>query len=237
MQVLALSLAPVFVILFYVYFRDKYEREPLKMLIPALIAGVVITVPVLFIGQFLEFIKPALSTSGNAFYISFLEAGFLEEGFKFLALYLLVWRHPDFNEKFDGIVYAVFISLGFAMIENIIYVAEGGFKIAMLRAFTAVPAHALFGIRMGFYFGIAHVYKELRTSYLIRALMIPAILHGIYNFMLLSELYLLLLAFIPYLVWMLISGFREMKVISDTSEFRSEREEINSSDNIRKTEF
>jgi len=222
MQILILSLAPVFIILFYIYFRDKYEKEPLSMLFLALIAGAIAVVPVLIIGQFLDYIKPVLGIQGTAFYTSFIEAGLVEEGFKLLALYLLVWKNSNFNEKFDGIVYAVFVSLGFAAVENIMYVAEGGYKIALVRALTAVPAHALFGIRMGFYFGIAHVYKEIRTSYLIRAFTIPLILHGIYDFMLLSQIYFLLLAFIPYVVWMLVSSFQEMKVISDSSEFRPE---------------
>jgi len=233
MQILILALAPVFIILFYIYLRDKYEKEPFKMLFFALIAGALAVIPVLLTGQFFESIKPVMNERGNAFYISFIQAGFVEEGFKFLALYLLIWRNPNFNEKFDGIVYAVFVSLGFAAVENILYVAEGGYKIALARALTAVPAHALFGIRMGFYFGIAHMYKEIRTSYLLKAFFIPIILHGIYDFMLLSKIYILLLAFIPYMVWMLVSGFREMKLISDASEFADEQEmESNVEDRI-----
>jgi RsiW-degrading membrane proteinase PrsW (M82 family) len=220
MPVLILALAPVIIILFYIYLRDKYEKEPIGLLTLAVIAGAVAVVPVLFIGQFLEYIKPALNTTGEAFYTSFIQAGLVEEGFKFLALYLLVWRNPDFNENFDGIVYAVFVSLGFAAVENIMYVSEGGYKIALVRALTAVPAHALFGIRMGFYFGIAHIYREIRKSYLLKAFFIPVIIHGMYDFMLLSQIYLLLLAFIPYMVWMIYTGFKEMRILSESSAFK-----------------
>ena len=220
MNLLLLSLSPVFVILFYVYFRDKYEKEPLGLLIKALLAGGFVVIPVLFAGQFFEHLRPVFGSVGDAFYTSFIVAGFTEELFKFLILYLLIWSNPNFNEKFDGIVYAVFISLGFAAVENVIYIAEGGLKVAMIRSVTAVPAHALFGIRMGYYFGIAHMYKELRKTFLLKALLVPVLLHGIYDFMLLSQIYILLLAFVPYLVWMYFSGFREMKVISDASEFR-----------------
>jgi RsiW-degrading membrane proteinase PrsW (M82 family) len=220
MQVLLLALAPVFIILFYIYFRDKYEKEPISMLILSLVAGSFAVVPVMFAGQALEYIRPSLGTGGDAFYTSFIAAGLTEELFKFLALYILIWRNPNFNEKFDGIVYAVFVSLGFAAVENIMFVADGGFKIALVRSVTAVPAHAIFGIRMGYFFGIAHMYKELRSSYLIKALLIPVLLHGIYDFMLLSNISILLLAFIPYLIWMYFSGFRKMKVISDASVFR-----------------
>ncbi len=221
MQVLIISLAPVFTILFYVYFRDRYEKEPIGMLVKALAVGAFIVIPVLFTGHFLEGVKPLLPHIGDAFYTSFITAGFIEELFKFLGLYILIWRNPNFNEKFDGIVYAVFVSLGFAAVENIMYVAEGGNKVALVRALTAVPAHALFGIRMGYYFGVAHMYRELRRTFLLKALFIPVLLHGIYDFMLLSKINLLLLAFIPYLVWLYYSGFREMKVISDASVFKT----------------
>ncbi len=221
MQVLFLSLAPVMVILFYIYFRDKYEKEPLGILFLSLIAGAVSVAPVLFIGQFLEYFKPASGGVLKAFYESFIEAGLVEESCKFLALYLLMWKNPNLNEKFDGIVYAVFVSLGFAGIENIMYVSQGGAQIAVVRAVTAVPAHALFGIRMGYYFGVARLYPEWRKPFLIKALAFPVILHGIYDFMLLSQIYLLLLAFVPYLVWMFFAGFREMREVSEASEFRN----------------
>ncbi len=220
-----ISLAPVFIILFYVYFRDKYEKEPMGMLLKAITVGAVVVVPVLFAGHFLEGVKPSMPLEGDAFYTSFITAGFIEESFKFLGLYLLIWRNPNFNEKFDGIVYAVFVSLGFAAVENIMYVSEGGNKVALVRALTAVPAHALFGIRMGYYFGVAHMYKEFRMAFLIKALFIPVLLHGIYDFMLLSKINILLLAFVPYLVWLYYSGFREMKVISDASVFKPLEEE------------
>jgi len=220
MHLLLIALSPVFIILFYVYFRDKYEKEPIRLLIRALIAGAFVVVPVMFAGQFLQTLKPEMGKVGDAFYTSFILAGFTEEFFKFVILYLIIWRNPNFNEKFDGIVYAVFVSLGFAAVENILYVSDGGVKVAMLRAVTAVPAHALFGIRMGYFFGIAHMYSELRRPFLFKALMVPVLLHGIYDFMLLSNVGILLLAFIPYLVWMYFSGFRKMKVISDSSVFR-----------------
>lgn len=224
MELVLLSLPPVFIILFYVYIRDKYEKEPVGLLLKSLLGGAFIVIPVIFAGHLFENIRPLLGKTADAFYTSFVVAGFTEEVFKFLILYLLIWRNPNFNEKFDGIVYAVFVSLGFAAVENILYVSEGGLKVALMRAVTAVPAHALFGVRMGYYFGIAHMYKEIRRSFLLKALFIPVLLHGIYDFLILSQIYILLLAFVPYLVWLYFSGFREMKVISDSSVFRPEKE-------------
>lgn len=226
MAALLASLAPVFIILFYIYFRDKYEREPLGMLIKALLLGILIVVPVIFAERFLMLRMPDYSSkAAEAFYHAFVVAGFTEELFKFLALYILVWRSPSFNEQFDGIVYAVFVSLGFAGVENVLYVMDGGMETAMTRAITAVPAHAIFGIAMGYFLGIAHAYKELRFGYLARALLVPIVLHGIYDFILMVEINLLLLLFVPYVIWLYIMGMKKMKQLSNASVFKPVEEE------------
>jgi RsiW-degrading membrane proteinase PrsW (M82 family) len=225
MVILIASLAPVFIILFYVYFRDKYDREPLKLLIFAVVAGLIIVIPVVIVERLLMRMMPSFGQVAEAAYQAFIVAGFTEELFKFLALYLLVWRSPSFNEKFDGIVYAVFVSLGFAAVENVMYVMDGGYQTAIVRAITAVPAHALFGITMGYYFGIAHMYSELRSSYLIKALLMPILLHGIYDFILMVGINWLLVLFAFYVVFLYIFGIRKMKTLSDASIFKPLEEE------------
>ncbi|MBE9517251.1 MAG: PrsW family intramembrane metalloprotease [Bacteroidetes bacterium] len=225
MAVLLASLAPVFIILFYIYFRDKYEKEPLGMLIKALLLGIVIVIPVIFVERMLMILMPQSSKVAEAAYHAFVVAGSTEELFKFLALYLLVWKSPNFNEKFDGIVYAVFVSLGFAGVENVLYVMDGGMQTALTRALTAVPAHAIFGITMGYYLGIAHMYRELKGKYLTRALLVPILLHGIYDFILMVEIDWLLLLFVPFLIVLYIMGIKKMKVLSDTSIFKPLEEE------------
>jgi len=225
MAVLLASLAPVFIILFYIYFRDKYEKEPLGMLIKALLLGIVIVIPVIFVERMLMNLMPQSGKVAAAAYHAFIVAGFTEELLKFLVLYMLVWESPSFNEKFDGIVYAVFVSLGFAGVENVLYVMDGGMQTALMRALTAVPAHAIFGIAMGYYLGTAHMYKELKSRYLARALLVPIILHGIYDFILMVEVGWLLLLFIPYVIVLYIMGMKKMKVLSDTSVFKPVEEE------------
>lgn len=220
MVILLASLAPVFIILFYIYFRDKYEKEPLGLLFKALLAGMVTVVPILFVERFLMNIMPSMGKVPEALYHAFILAGTTEELFKFLALYLLVWKSPSFNEKFDGIVYAVFVSLGFAAIENVMYVVQSGYQTALVRALTAVPAHALFGITMGYYLGIARMYEELRGAYLRKAILVPILLHGLYDFILMVEVGWLLSLFIPYVIYLYIIGMKRMKVLSDTSIFR-----------------
>lgn len=220
MAVLLLALAPVFIILFYVYFRDRYEKEPFKLLALAILAGIIIVAPVIFIERLIIALQPPMGQLMSAGYQAFMVASLVEEGFKYLALFLLIWKSSEFNEKFDGIVYAVFISLGFAAVENILYVMEGGIRTGLLRAITAVPAHALFGVTMGYYFGIARMYVELRKAYMWRAFLIPFLLHGIYDFLLMSNLPILLLAFIPFMFYLYFTGFRKMKITSDSSVFK-----------------
>jgi len=225
MTVLLASLAPVFIILFYIYFRDRYEKEPLGMLIKALLLGIVIVLPVIFVERLLMNLMPQSGKVLAAAWHAFVVAGTTEELFKFLALYLLIWKSPSFNEKFDGIVYAVFVSLGFAGVENVLYVLDGGMQTALTRAITAVPAHAIFGITMGYYLGIAHMYTELRSKYLLRALLVPIILHGIYDFILMVEIGWLLLLFIPYVILLYVWGMKKMKVLSDSSVFKPVEED------------
>lgn len=227
MAVLITSLAPVVIILFYIYFRDKYEKEPVRLLLLSLLAGAIIVIPILFAERFVSSLNPFRDnpySSANAAYQAFFVAALVEEAFKFFALYLLFWNNKNNNEKFDGIVYAVFISLGFAAVENIMYVSEGGINVALTRAITAVPAHALFGIRMGYFYGIARMYPELKKSFLPMAFFYPFLLHGFYDFILMAGVDWLLLLFLPYMVFLYLVGFRKMKISSDSSIFRDDVE-------------
>ncbi len=217
------AIAPVFIIALYIYFRDKYEKEPLLLLAKALAFGMLTVIPILFVERFLMGVMPPLGRIGAAAYQAFLVAGTSEEVFKFLALYLLIWKSPSFNEQFDGIVYAVFVSLGFAAVENVMYVMDGGLEVAAVRAITAVPAHAIFGITMGYFFGIARRYEELRKVYMQRALWVPILLHGIYDFILMVGIPWLLALFIPYVIYLYIAGGRKLKILSEASVFNPEQ--------------
>ena len=220
MNLIFIALAPVFIIAFYIYFRDKYEKEPLGVLLRSLLTGVVITIPVIFLENYLSTFSNSESTIADAGFKAFVIAGFTEELFKYLAFFFIVWRSRHFNEKFDGIVYAVFISLGFAAVENIFYVLEYGYKIGLVRAVTAVPAHALFGIAMGYRFGLAKFYPEERMRHMFLAFMTPFLLHGFYDFFLMADRIIFLLLFIPFIITLWIQGFKRMRDLSDSSRFR-----------------
>ncbi|PKP18170.1 MAG: PrsW family intramembrane metalloprotease [Bacteroidetes bacterium HGW-Bacteroidetes-21] len=219
MILLLISLAPVITILLYVYFRDKYEKEPIGQLLKGFFSGLLVFV----ICVFVELLISALYSSGNvyvkAFYDGFIVAGFTEELFKFLAVMLLFWHNRNFNEKFDGIVYSVFVSLGFAATENIFYVFEGGLSVGILRAFTAVPAHALFGIIMGFYIGLAR-FDEKRSGLLLWSGFFYAwIFHGLYDFLLMTGNAWFVLLEIPFMIFLIRKALIRMRRLSAESVF------------------
>ena len=121
------------------------------------------------------------------FLMYFIVVALSEEGFKFLFLKRATWRNPDYNYQFDGIVYAVSVSLGFALLENLSYVFSYGFSVAVIRAVTAVPGHACFGVFMGVWYGLAKMYANHgdaanEKKCLRMALLIPVLLHGAYDF-------------------------------------------------------
>jgi len=194
--------------------RDIYHKEPLGMLIRALVAGAIITIPIIGIELWLSAYVSFFTGLQAAAYNAFVVAAVTEELFKFLALYILVWRSKAFDEQFDGIVYAVFISLGFAMVENIMYVFRFGDQTAYARAFTAVPAHALFGITMGYYFSLSKFFTKRRSINFISALAMPILLHGVYDFILMSRHPLYFVVFLPFLFYLWRSGFKKMKLLS-----------------------
>lgn len=227
MDLLILALAPVVIVAAYIYYRDKYDKEPIRLLIKALVAGAVIVVPVIFAEQFLSLFLPLFPGILNAAYHGFVVAGFTEELFKFLALYLLFWRGNVFNEKFDGIVYATFISLGFASVENVMYVFKFGYYTGLTRALTAVPAHAVFGVTMGYYAGKARFYIKGKKELLQKALLIPIVLHGIYDFILMTGYNWLLIFFFGFVVFLYISAFRRIKTLSDQSIYKTNFDILN----------
>lgn len=190
MVLLGLALAPVVFIASYIYLKDKYDREPLKHLFVSFILGALSTFPAAIIEFSLGSYFPE-----NRMHIpttiihAFLIVALTEEFVKWFVLKFYAYRQKEFNEPFDGIVYGVIVSLGFAALENIIYVYQGGFHVALLRMFTAVPAHASFGVMMGYYFGLAWMHKDKAWQYKLRGLIIATVLHGIYDFFLFQENY------------------------------------------------
>lgn len=227
LDLVLLSIAPVAIIAFYLWSRDKYEREPIRLLLIAMLAGAFIVLPVIVIENFIAVIGERFTGLAQAAWHAFAVAGFTEELFKYLALYIFIWRSPEFNEKYDGIIYATFVSLGFAGVENLMYVLESGHQTGMMRAFTAVPAHAIFGITMGYYFGLARFYEKQQKQLKAKALWIPVLLHGIYDFILMTGIEWLWFVFLGFVGFLYYLGHKKMKKLSDLSYFRTDYELLN----------
>ena len=227
MNLIILSLAPVFIIAGYIYFRDKYEKEPIRLLLLALFLGALTVIPVMFIEGFLSGLSVLFNGLLKAAWNAFAVAAFSEELCKYLVLYLLIWKSPEFNEKFDGIVYAVFVSLGFAAVENILYVTGNGMGTGIIRALTAVPAHAIFGVTMGFYFGLAKFYKKEEMQLKIKALLYPMLLHGIYDFILYTRITWLYFLFIIFIGYLYFSGLKRLRTLSNQSIYNTDYDLLN----------
>jgi RsiW-degrading membrane proteinase PrsW (M82 family) len=220
MYLLLLALAPAFVIMIYVYLRDKFEKEPINLILKGLLLGAIIIFPVGLVENYILGFGKTFETIPKAAWDGFIAAGATEEAFKYFMVFILIWRNRNFNEKFDGIVYAVSVSLGFATVENLFYVfSENSMQVGLLRAFTAVPGHAIFGVVMGFYLGLARFSEREKGKWLLRAFLVPWLLHGIYDFLIMSGHPLLILAFIPFLIFMYRIGLKRMREFNQESVF------------------
>jgi protease PrsW len=186
---LALAILPGILISIHVYRKDLYEKEPLSFAIRAFMFGILSVFPAtigyFFFGDYFAGPKNLLQTFVYAFGV----VAFFEELAKFIFLRLYFFRHREFNEPYDGIVYAVLIGMGFATFENLFYVFEdgGNLSIALMRLVTAVPAHAIFAVAMGYHVGLAKFHPTERGSLLSRGLFYAVILHGAYDFFLMQE--------------------------------------------------
>jgi len=222
MNLLLLAIAPVFILIFYIYYRDKYEKEPIGMLIKALLIGAFIVIPILFVEEFISIYIEKYHGATSAFLNAFVMAGFTEEIFKWLAVFIFFFSSKHFNERFDGIVYAGIVSLGFALVENLMYVfGTQSVNVGLLRAITAVPGHMLFGVVMGYRFGLAKFLPENKSWNIFMAFFMPFMLHGIYDFLLFLDKTWAIILFFPFVTFLWYFGLVRMKRHSLDSVFKN----------------
>lgn len=205
--ILSAGIAPGLALLSYFYLKDEYETEPLPLTFKAFTLGALLVFPIMFIQYVIEFENLVDSNFLNAFFTSSL----LEEFFKWFILYYTVYNHVEFDKPYDGIVYSTAVSLGFATMENIFYLIANGVEYAIGRALLPVSSHALFGVAMGYYLGrgkFSHTAKKLWISL---SLLIPFILHGTYDFILVSSKYWLVLI-IPFMIFLWWLSLRKVKM-------------------------
>ena len=181
---LATILPSILIILFFVY-SDKF-KEPRGEILKVFFYGILITIPAYFLNTYLNAFWYNNFRVSEGLISSFLTAAPVEEGLKLSILYFFVYKMKDFNEPIDGIVYGVTASLGFATLENFYYVylladyfETSSMSLAILRSFSAVPAHAVFGVFMGYFF-MKYVFIK-KGDNLLFAFVVPFVLHGCYN--------------------------------------------------------
>ncbi len=185
---MTLALLPGILIIIFIFRKDKIEREPVGLIVKLVLFGVISCIPAVFLELFVEGIGPVYreGTLAYALFEAFAVAALCEELCKYAFLRLGSWRHKAFDYRFDGIVYGVSVAVGFALLENILYVMDGGFYTALMRAVLSVPLHAFCGVFMGIAYGAAKRYsiegnraKQRKETFM--ALFVPIMIHGIYD--------------------------------------------------------
>jgi RsiW-degrading membrane proteinase PrsW (M82 family) len=167
------------------YWRRK-RPEPFKVIAAYFTMGVISIIPAIIIEDFFD--KESYIRMGTIAAYSILVIGLTEESWKFFFLRVFAYKKKNLREPYDGILYSVIISMGFATAENILYAFKGGTSIAFMRMFTAVPAHASFAVLMGFFLGVGK-FKRFPAIWMVTGLVIAVLTHGIYDFFLLQKDY------------------------------------------------
>lgn len=203
----ALASLPPIIVVFIIYSLDKYEKEPIKQVIKVFLYGCLTVIPIVFVASIRDplyeggYLESLVSLTGGGilgisemsiFLYAIIGVALLEEYFKYLVLTKYIYNKPDFNEPMDGIVYGVTASMGFAFIENLTYVyiyvePDAAFFTAVVRICSAIPAHALMGVIMGYYVGKAKFSEDNEKKLLLKGLLGAIILHGLYDYFLMSE--------------------------------------------------
>lgn len=224
LTLLILALAPGIAIIIYIYLKDIHEPEPFSQLALGfglgILSMILATSVTYLLYKNIHFDQYSMS---DIVMKAFVIVALVEELSKYIFIRGVLYRSSQFNEPFDGIVYSVMVGMGFALTENVIYVINGGGGTAIVRMFTAVPAHALFAVIMGFFLGEAKLANKHTLLYSSIALVVAILLHGIYD-------YFLFISFVPG-IWIgaiisLIIGYflshKAMKMHQDASPFKKD---------------
>lgn len=222
------AVLPVVLILAFVYKKDK-DKEPLMLLLSFFFKGIFSCFLVLMIskilGAFLPFMNKEVNmmTFTEVFLYAFVGVALVEEFCKWLMVYFGGYNHREFDEIYDILVYSIFVSLGFAFFENLLYVFNSGsLSIAILRAVSAIPGHACDAVFMGYYLSMAKQCRVLKKfdkekSFLVKSIFIPAILHGIYDFCLMSGRILFVLVFLVFVVYLYVVSIKKLNKLSGSN--------------------
>lgn len=187
LSLLALAVAPGTAIVFYIYWKDRYDREPFKNLVICFVLGMIGILPALLIQTGVQpILKQYFPYNTISYYsiFAFIVVALTEELCKFAALRLYAYPHKSFDEPFDGITYSVMVGMGFATLENIEYVLNYGFATGFMRMLSSVPAHGAFAVLMGYHIGLAKFDRKNSVMHMIRGILLATFFHGAYDFFL-----------------------------------------------------
>lgn len=228
MEVLLLffiSILPIILIACFIYLKDK-EKEPTKILAKLFLSGILSIFVTLALTDILSLIFPILEADTDTLNLIelvfnvFIGVALIEEFSKWIFVYKIGYNHKEYDEVYDMIVYAVFVSLGFAALENILYVLQGGISVGILRALLAVPGHACDGVFMGYYLSLAKLAdknnnKPLSKKNKILSLIVPVILHGIYDYCLFTGHLFFLLVFFVFVILLYVFALKRIKKLNN----------------------
>lgn len=208
MHLLIISILPAAVLMFVIYQCDRVEPEPVKLVLSVMGFGMLTIIPSIICELLGEGLLSLFLYKENPWYIfleNFFVIGLVEEFWKRFVVKAYIWKKSEFNYRFDAIVYCVASSLGFALLENIMYVFQYGFGTGITRAVLSVPGHCTFAVFMGFFLGDAKFYevrenKRKAKMYMALSLWVPVLQHGFYDFCLSMRSVALTLVFLLFVI-------------------------------------
>lgn len=229
---LLISVIPVILILYFVYKKDR-NKEPAPLLAKLFIFGILSCILVLIIGSILSIFVPLFNEETNnlnlvelLLYV-FVFVALIEEGSKWIMVRFIGYNNKEFDEMYDIIVYSVFVSLGFACFENIGYVflsgtALTGLAVGVLRGILAVPGHACYALYMGYFLSLAKKAKKENNKskeieFKIYSILVPTILHGVYDYCILSKSNILLIVFLIFVISLFVISVLQLKKYADNN--------------------
>lgn len=224
LSILTAAIAPGISLLTFLYLKDKYDSEPIHMVVRMFVFGALVSFPIMIIQRGLM-----LWLGESPFVFAFIISSLIEEGLKWFVVYHIIYNHTNFDEPYDGIVYAAATSLGFATLENVLYalLQPVSFGSLMMRALLPVSGHALFGIIMGYYLGKAKfsANPHRKRRLILFSLLQPLFWHGLYDYimMVLETTWMFLI--VPLMIYLWIKGLRKIQRANSYSPLRLVRRE------------
>ncbi|MCD6321902.1 MAG: PrsW family intramembrane metalloprotease [Clostridiales bacterium] len=211
--IISLAIIPVVVLVIFLLAVDRHEREPIRLLGKVFLFGMISSIPILVVEMILVNFNIFAGILGIVFQ-AFIVAGLTEEFMKRMVVMKTAYRHPAFNEKMDGIIYCAFAALGFATVENVMYLFsyfQDSPSVALYRAIFSVPGHMLFAVTMGYYLALSKYAESpgLSKKFYSRSLIYPVLLHGTFN-TILSLNIPIFLVFIPFIIFLWIYNMKKL---------------------------